>query len=311
MKKLDSTSKASKISNVICNRRDFQNQPIRHIMQSLYRKRTNPLDTVIRIVTPENIAFSYQLASFSQRALAYWIDMMVLAILLLLTGCLLLFLVSFVYFPGGLALAVLMLTGFFLYWFLGAIFETNWNGQTPGKRLLGIRVLSTEGQPINSFQAVVRNIMRLADLQPMMSGGVAFVAMLCNKRLQRFGDLISGTMVIIDENTYGRHELVQFKHPDIFRVVEQLPPLALPSETLNVLALYVHRRKAISPRRREYIAAILAASLIERHGLPENVSFDLLLCAIYHAHFVALSDQEGTEGTDRHEPVSVIGALHG
>jgi len=279
-------------------------------MQSQYRQRTNPLDTVIRIVTPENIAFSYQLASFSQRALAYLTDMLVLVIIMLLIGCLLMFLVSYLYFSAGLALALLMISFFFLYWFLGALFETIWNGQTPGKRLLGIRVLSTDGQPINSFQAIVRNVIRLADLQPLMSGGVAFAAMLYNKRMQRFGDLLSGTMVIIDENAFGRYELVQFKHPDIFRIVEQLPPIALPSETLKVLALYVHRRKAISPRRREHIAAILAVLLIERHGLPKNTPFDLLLCAIYHSYFTSSSDQEETEAIVRNEPVSVIGTLH-
>ena len=279
-------------------------------MQSLYRQRNNSLDTVIRIVTPENIAFSYRLASFSQRAWAYSIDMMVLGLIVMLIGCLLLFMVSFLYFPGNLALAILLISVFFLYEFLGAFFETVWNGQTPGKRLLGIRVLSTGGQPINSFQAFIRNIMRIADLQPMMCGGIAFTVMLCNKRFQRFGDLICGTMVIVDENTHGRHELVKFKHPDIFRITEQLPPIALPSETLKALALYVHRRKAISPRRREHIAAIMAVPLIERYGLPENVPFDLLLCAIYHAHFVAMSDKEETESDFRDEPASLVGALH-
>ena len=278
-------------------------------MQSSHRQRISPLDTVIRIVTPENIAFSYQLASFSQRAWAYFIDMMILGFIVMLIGCLLMFMVSYLFLPGGLAMALLLVTVFFLYWFFGAFFETFWNGQTPGKRLLGIRVLSTEGQPINSFQAFIRNIMRFADLQPMMCGGIAFVVMLCNKRFQRFGDLLCGTMVIVDENTYGRHELVKFKHPDIFRVTEQLPPIALASETLKALALYAHRRKAISPRRREHIAAILAAPLMERHGLPENVQFDLLLCAIYHAHFLALSDKEKTETDSQPEPVSLVGAL--
>ena len=271
-------------------------------MSNLLRKRTNSLDTVIRIVTPENIAFSYQLASFSQRACAYFIDMMVLGFIVMLIGCLLMFMVSWLYLPGGLAMVILFMTVFFLYWFFGAFFETIWNGQTPGKRLLGIRVLSTEGQPINSFQAFIRNIMRFADLQPLMCGGIAFAVMLCSKRFQRFGDLLCCTMVIVDENTCGRYELVKFKHPDIFRVTEQLPPIALPPETLKVLALYVHRRKAISPRRREHIATILAVPLIERHALPENVNFDLLLCAIYHAHFLAMSDEE-SESDFRHEPV--------
>ena len=276
-----------------------------------FRQRSDQLDTAIRIVTPENIAFSYQLASLSRRAMAYIIDMMVLGLILLLIYILMMFLVAFFHFPEGFAIGVLLVSFFILYWFLGAFFETVWNGQTPGKRLIGIRVLSVEGQPINSFQAVIRNIMRFADLQPGACGGIAFIVMLCNKRFQRFGDLVCGTMVIVDENTYGRHELVRFKHPDVFKVAEQIPPLALPSETLKALALYVHRRKAVSPRRREHIAAVLALPLIERHGLPENVNFDLLLCAIYHAHFIAMSDAEKENAEQNFEPVQLVGALQG
>lgn len=278
-------------------------------MQSLYRQQTDPLDTTIRIVTPENISFTYQLASLSRRASAFLIDMIVLGLVLLCIQTLLLCLVGFFYFPSGLAWGILLVCFFLLYWFLGAFFETFWNGQTPGKRLIGIRVVSIEGQPINSFQAIVRNLLRSADLQPLFSGGVAFVVMLCNRRFQRFGDLVCGTMVIVDENTYGHHELVRFKHPDVFRVAEQLPPMALPSDTLKALALYVHRRKAISPRRRDHIAGVLAISLIERHGLPENVNFDLLLCAVYHAHFVAMADAEQEDANQNFEQSQIAGTI--
>jgi len=278
-------------------------------MQNIYRQRTSQLDTTIRIVTPENIAFTYQLASIWQRLWAYFVDMMVLAFVELLIGIMLMFMAGFLYFPGGLAIAIMFVSTFFLYWFLGAFFETVWHGQTPGKRLLGIRVVSTEGQPINSFQAVIRNLLRIADLQPITCGGVAFIVMMCNKRFQRFGDLVCGTMVIVDENTYGRHELVRFKHPDVLKTSELLPPIALSSGTLKALALYVHRRKAISPRRREHIAALLVAPLIERHGLPENVNNDLLLCAIYHAHFVAMADAEKEESEQHFEPVQLVGAM--
>ena len=276
---------------------------------SIYRQQTAQLDTVIRIVTPENISFTYRLASLSRRAMAFFIDMVILGLIMLLIQILLMVLVAFFYFPQGLAFGIILVCAFALYWFFGAFFETFWNGQTLGKRLVGIRVVSTEGQPINSFQAIIRNIMRSADLQPVFSGGVAFFTMQRNRRFQRFGDLVCGTMVIVDESTYGRHELARFKHPEIFKVAEQIPPLALASDTLKALALYVHRRRAVSPRRREHIAAVLAVPLIERHALPENVSFDLLLCAVYHAHFVAMSDAEKEEADRDFEPAQLVGAI--
>ena len=54
-----------------------------------------------------------------------------------------------------------------LFWFYGGLFETFWNGQTPGKRLLGIRVITLDGQPINALQAILRNVLRIVDAQPL------------------------------------------------------------------------------------------------------------------------------------------------
>ena len=47
------------------------------------------------------------------------------------------------------------------------VFEALWNGQTPGTRLLGLRVLSAEGQPITGLQAILRNVLRAVDYLPL------------------------------------------------------------------------------------------------------------------------------------------------
>ena len=108
------------------------------------------LDTSIRIVTPENIAFYYQVAGPFRRLPAFAIDLAIRMGFWILVICLL-------FFTGAMAGSFLrdliealgtgfmLLLWFFLEWFYGAIFETYWNGQTPGKKLLGIRVLSTNG----------------------------------------------------------------------------------------------------------------------------------------------------------------------
>ncbi|MDR1493884.1 MAG: RDD family protein [Planctomycetaceae bacterium] len=250
------------------------------------------IDTVVRIITPENITFTYQLASMLQRIFAFFIDMLALGAIQLATGILLLILANYQIFSSGLAYGIWLILAFFLTSFFGGFQETVWNGQTIGKYLFGIRVISTEGQPINSFQAVTRNVLRWIDLQPIAFAGVGFAMILGTKRFQRFGDLVCGTMVVVEENAYGRHDLVRFKHPEVFKIAEQIPVLPLSPGALKALALYVHRRKAISPRRREHIAAILAKPLVEQYGLPENINDDLLLCAIYHTQFVALADKE-------------------
>ena len=86
------------------------------------------IDTSIQIVTPENIAFRYQLAGPFQRLPAFLIDfgvrvatMLAVAIALAILG----------FISSGLAWVLLLLAYFVLSWFYGVLFETYFNGQTP------------------------------------------------------------------------------------------------------------------------------------------------------------------------------------
>lgn len=251
------------------------------------------LDTFIRIVTPENVSFTYQLAGPFTRLLAFAIDMLIIGFLIGLVGIFLGLTVSFINGFSGLAFGLFLIFIFVITWFYGGLLETLWNGQTVGKRIMRIRVLTKDGQPINSFQAVFRNILRLADLQPGMLGTVGFCFISCTKRFQRFGDLICGTMVISEDSQARRHELVKFKHPEVLKLAEQIPRgISLLPTTLKAIALYVYRRRMIASKRRDNIAALITFPLVERYGLPKDVSPDLLLCAIYHVSFSTHTTQE-------------------
>src|SRR5215813_285712 len=110
-----------------------------------------PLDTTVRLVTPERIAFRYPLAGPFRRALAYLLDWLVWLVLLIAAATTSM-LLSLGFSPGlGLFLVLL----FILQWSYGAAFEALWNGQTPGKRACGLRVVTAEGTPILGWQAVV------------------------------------------------------------------------------------------------------------------------------------------------------------
>ena len=91
---------------------------------------------------------------------------------------------------------------FVMNWFYGGLFETFWNGQTPGKRAMGIRVVTIDGQPITGLQAILRNVLRLVDGLPMIAGGVfplfqlGLISCALNNRYQRLGDIASGTYLI-------------------------------------------------------------------------------------------------------------------
>ena len=75
------------------------------------------------------------------------------------------------------------------------LFESIWNGQTPGKRLTHIRVIKDSGQPITAIDAVARNLLRLVDQLPIAYG----IGVLCawiSPQSKRLGDYVAGTVVV-------------------------------------------------------------------------------------------------------------------
>jgi hypothetical protein len=90
---------------------------------------------------------------------------------------------------------VILLAAFFVEWLLPAWFEAAWNGQTPGKRAMGIAVLNDDGTPLRWPGALTRNLLRAVDFLPLLYG-VGLVAMLCNRDFKRLGDLAAGTVVV-------------------------------------------------------------------------------------------------------------------
>ena len=124
-------------------------------------ERRDQLDTSIEITTPENIAFRYQLAGPFQRLPAFLIDFGVRITIIFSLWICMTFLGIVL---GGFVVALIFVAYFVMSWFYGVILETYFNGRTLGKHVLGLRVLTDQGRPINGEQAVLRNLFRTADL---------------------------------------------------------------------------------------------------------------------------------------------------
>jgi uncharacterized RDD family membrane protein YckC len=247
------------------------------------------LDTSIQIVTPENIAFRYRVAGPFRRLQAYLLDLLIrLAVcgiawiaLTIVFG-----LLGLIGFGVGLAFVVT----FVVMWFYGGLFEAFWNGQTPGKRIARIRVLSVDGQPINGFQAVLRNLLRVIDAQPVWFYQLGLLTAAANDRFQRLGDLACGTMVVIDE-PHWFYGMVRVEEPEAIRLAARIPARFQPSRTLGrTLAAYVQRRRYFPWRSRLEIARHLGEPLRRQFGLPPQTNLDLLLCALYHRTFITDRD---------------------
>lgn len=272
------------------------------------------IDSTIDIVTPENISFNYRVAGPFRRMLAFAIDLGVRVVVFIAVGWLLSLTLGQLGFTGGaLVGAIMLIVWFVMSWFYGGLFETFWNGQTPGKWMLGIRVLTIEGSPINGMQAVLRNILRIVDTMPMLSVamftpiaqganlppmyviptfmlGLGVMAM--NRRFRRIGDFVCGTMVVREERSWLMG-VAKLEDPRAAQLAEYLPPTYEVSRSLaKALAAYVERRQFFSPPRRREIARHLADPLLVMFELPSDTSHDLLLCALYYRTFVA----EGADG---------------
>jgi uncharacterized RDD family membrane protein YckC len=221
----------------------------------------------VTIDTPEQIALELQVAGIGSRFLAIAVDT-VLQLVLYLTGFIALSLLeapdflrtSFVGVAGP-ALAILF--GFSIYWGYFAAFEIFWSGQTPGKRLAGIRVIKETGRPINAFEAIGRNVLRAVDFLPA-AYAVGLVCMMLNKHSRRLGDYVAGTIVVHDKQT-------EDVRPD-WNLEAQAPGAGAPisritPEELQLIETYLHRRQDLDEEVRGDMSRRIVSRITGKTGL--------------------------------------------
>lgn len=240
------------------------------------------LDTSIRMVTPERITFRYPLAGPFRRSLAYLLDLILMAMIVAAS----LFAAGlFGMVLGQAVLGLVFVEVFLLIWGYGAFWEGLFNGQTPGKRALGIRVVSDQGVPITGAQAVLRNLLWFFD--GLMMGYIPAVAcMVLTRKFQRLGDLAAGTMVMVeDQPPRGRLPRVD---DEATRAALPLLPVRVEAgpELARALADYVKARPRFGRDRRQEMAEHLARPLRRRYALPADVPADAILCALYNRVFL-------------------------
>jgi len=278
-----------------------------------------PLDSRIEIVTPENIAFEYRLAGPFRRLPAYLIDLGIRALILFFASIALLIGLGWIG-AAGIAMGIILVLWFVLAWFYGGLFEALWNGQTPGKRLMRLRVLTVDGQPITATQAVLRNILRSVDAFPLvpLPGTEALVPMIplhlfglaaaaMNDRFQRLGDLACGT-IVVEEERQQVHGVEALRDPTVAALAAELPPGFIASRGLaQALSVYVSRRQYFTPLRRMEVARTLADPLRDRLGLPPGTAADQLLCALYYRTFIGRG--EASAAREVTNPATVVPPL--
>jgi uncharacterized RDD family membrane protein YckC len=252
---------------------------------SVAAKHADPIDCVIRLVTPERIIVTHPLAGPFRRFAAYLIDQG----LLVLSIVILAFAVFFLLALSGGSAAVLgpaFVAFFVLSWGYGAFCEGVFNGRTIGKVALGIRVVSDRGVPITGAQAILRNLVGAIDGLFPFFFQIGLASMMLSSRFQRLGDLAAGTMVV-REGRAPRRDFTTVKAPEVDALLPWLPGrISVRSDLARALSDYVVARGRFVPSGRAEIAEPLARVLRQKFGLSPQASADAVLCAVYHRVFM-------------------------
>lgn len=250
----------------------------------------------VTLQTPESVELEFTLAGIGNRAYALLIDYTVSSVIITV------FLIAWTYFSiqlysivegwfgsnnqlGLWLIAIPILTTFFIYIGYFVFFETFWQGQTPGKRYVKIRVIRDDGRPIRLQQATLRALLRPIDDTFFI--GVFLIAL--NKREKRIGDFVAGTIVIQEE----RHSVsatfpLSDKAQDLANQLQTAADFSqmLP-EDFAVIREYLQRRKIMTTEAQAKLSKQLAQqikSIIALEKVPQKVPADVFLEAVYLAY---------------------------
>ena len=223
------------------------------------------VDTRVVVETPEGADFQFVIAGAGTRAIAWLIDRLIQAGILAIVSILAVFLLPFGEAGAGLGFGGILIISFLLDWFYFSLFESFWNGQTPGKRSQGLRVVRTNGTPIDPASAIGRNFLRAADMLPFFYT-VGMISMLMTRRLQRLGDLVFDTMVIDERREWISRAGGLTANIEAFLRSECPRRFSVPERTLAVIERLFESDRIISEARREEIARPLSEALRKRLG---------------------------------------------
>lgn len=237
------------------------------------------------IETPERVPLAFSLASIGNRFLAVAIDHFIQYLTIIIVAWFFLWLAN-IGNPLDTAnaadilsempkwtIALMILAVFLIFSSYFIFFEWLWNGQTPGKRLLKLRVIREDGRPITLWEAIARNLLRIFDALP---GGVipiysvGLITIFAGSRDQRIGDLFAGTVVVRERFDEAPTFMETFANPISDAALQRVNPhpqfqadVRLLSEIeIEIVESFLRRRWDLNERQRLWMAWRVALPLM-------------------------------------------------
>jgi uncharacterized RDD family membrane protein YckC len=241
----------------------------------------------LNIETPEQVDLRFPVAGIGSRSVAVLIDH-----LLQLVPYVLIFIAALVIGSsasttevakgtaeldtmGKWFVAAIVFLNFLWFWGYFALFEAFWHGQTPGKRIMKLRVIKDSGRQITLFESMARNLMRVVDILPnFYFAGV--ITMFCNRKNKRLGDLAAGTLVVHEIPVDDRAADAFVNGENFFARSEEQPQSGLPADAiakldladLHVMETYFTRALDLDAQTRAAMAARIAERMAAKMGVP-------------------------------------------
>jgi uncharacterized RDD family membrane protein YckC len=222
----------------------------------------------LTIQTPEQITMELAPAGIGSRFLALALDTVIQVLLYVAIILLAIWLgpvVRLQWLPAAWVGGIAIFSLFCVYWGYFAAFEILWHGQTPGKRVAGIRVVKDTGRPITAIEGIGRNLVRLID--GLFFYLVGMISVMLSPQNKRLGDYVAGTVVIHDQPTSEVKPDWSFSQPveTAFR-----PEVSNVSEQdLIVIETFLHRRLDLEGMVRLKTAIRLCELIQRKTGLTK------------------------------------------
>lgn len=204
------------------------------------------LDTLQAVELAEGVEIRLRIAGPMLRAGAYGLDLLIRIGVMIVAGIGIGF--AGIAIGSQVAGGLMLLIWFFMAWWYPVFFEAGKRGATPGKRVVGLRVVQPSGAPITLGQAIVRNFLRFIDGMPAITYGFGLASCMATKRFQRLGDLAAGTVVVYER--IPPEPSIAAPPP----ISSHRPPVALTADEVRALGMFRDRAGLWSEARRSEIA---------------------------------------------------------
>lgn len=233
------------------------------------------------IQTPEGITFRLPLAAPSARFFALLIDFATISVIVsILTAILGLFQIFEVadLVSSKFREALVIFAGFATYLCYWPVFEHFWNGQTPGKRVMQIRVTDLHGMRLSFAQVVVRNLIRPVDMLPLFYL-VGALSTLISPRMQRLGDIAANTIVISSRRPRqpALDRLAPLPHNSMraYPWIEARLRRQTTAEEASLLVQALLRRENLDPVARISVFRELVSAFRAKTAIPDEATAGL------------------------------------